>query len=180
MNKQETAAILRILRSVWKETAIDGDTVTAWEWAMEDVPVEAAQHAVKVWLRSGKPFFPKPSDLREILANDATGPDDLAETAWNEVRAEASRVGYNRPPEFRNGRFLDRPEPRFSSPLIAEAVASVGWPTVCTGDEAEARKAFIFAYREIRKRTTHKIQRGDISGPALPGGDVRALGKGVA
>jgi len=183
MNKQETAAILRILRSVWKETIIDQDTITAWEWAMEDVTAEQAQHAVKLWLRSGKPFFPKPVDLRELLANQAAGVDALAETAWAEVQREARRVGYQPHPTFHRGQWYEPEKPTFSSPLIAEAVDSVGWRTICQGDDSkgEIRTAFIFTFRALRERTVKQAQRGDISsGPALDAPQAAGLPREIA
>lgn len=174
MNKQETLVILRILRSVWVNTEINPDTVTAYQWALEDLTYADGERAAKTWMRTGK-FFPKPSELREIIGNDAVGADDLAETAWIEVMAQVRRCGVRRTQTFTNGKFYESPAPEFSSELTRKTVESLGWETVCLGKQVEARKDFIFAYRAIRERNVSQIQRGTIAtGDALPA-NVSAL-----
>lgn len=66
MNTQETAAVLRILRTVWPKTPLTDDTIRAYQWAFEDLPYELVEDAAKQWLRDGT-FFPKPSELLEIV-----------------------------------------------------------------------------------------------------------------
>lgn len=126
-------------------------------------------------------FRPKIAEIADIIANAAAGPDDLAETAWTEVQREIKRVGYQPNRIFHNGDWYDPPKPKFSNERIAEAVESIGWKTICHGELDESRTAFIFTYRNLRKRDTAKIQRGELgTDPALPSASVRALGKGAA
>jgi len=171
VNTQEIAVLLRVLRSVWPKTELNPDTVQAYEWALDDVPFHDGERAVKVWIRTGK-FFPKPAELREIVSKAALGENEIAESAWVEVQREIKRVGFNRPRIFTGGRFLEPPTRAFSSPLIEQAVASVGWDILCTADDvSKVREQFLWTYRAIRQRDLATFQRGEIEqGMALPGG----------
>ena len=161
MNRTETIRLLAVLRAVWEDKKITEDTITGYQWALEDMSYEDAETAAKAWIRTGN-FFPRPAELRRIMANDSANPSEIAETAWTEVLKEARRVGYNRPPTFHAGRFLESPKPTFSSELIRQAVESVGWSRICTGNIDEVRKDFIFGYRNIRERAVSQVQRGDV------------------
>lgn len=162
MNTQEIAVLLRVLRSVWPNTEINADTVKAYEWALEDISVSDGERSVREWMRTGK-FFPKPSELREIVSRAALGVDELAETAWVEVQREIKRVGFNRLPIYSGGKVLERPSRRFSTPLIAQAVESVGWGVLCTSEHpADVRKQFIYTFRALHQRDVSVLQRGDV------------------
>lgn len=162
MNTQETAVLIRVLRSVWPNTEINADTVQAYAWALEDISAADGERAVREWMRTGK-FFPKPSELREIVGKAALGSDELAESAWIEVQREIRRVGYNRQPVFANGAFREPPKRSFSSPLIGDAVESVGWATLCTSEDvADLRKQFVFTFRALHQRDLAAIQRGTL------------------
>lgn len=141
----------------------------------EPAVIGAINHAIET-----STFFPSIGELRGAIAEHATGADDLAETAWIEVQREARRVGFQPGRIFRGGQWYDPPKPTFSNARIAEAVESIGWKQICTGDIEDTRRDFIFAYRNLRKRDVNKIQRGDFSGtgPALPDGETKAIGKG--
>lgn len=169
MNTQETGVLLRILRSVWPNTEIGKDTVTAYQWALEDLTYAEGERAAKTWMRTGK-FFPKPSELREIIGNEASGGDEIAESAWTEVLREVRRVGFNRPPEFSGGKFRESPTATFSSDLIKQTVDSLTWRLICISDEPEKiRDQFLWTYKALRKRDVSKVQRGTITtGDALP------------
>lgn len=129
-------------------------------------------------------FRPKIAEITNIISEHANGPDDLAETAWNEVQAEVRRVGYQPNKTFRNGVWYEPAKPDFSNERIAEAVQSIGWKTICTGDIEDVRRDFIFTYRNLRKRDVNKIQRGDftgLTGPALTdGANAKSLKEGDA
>lgn len=127
-------------------------------------------------------FFPTIGELTDIIAQHANGADDLAETAWMDVQAEIRRVGYQPFRTLRNGVWHDPEQPHFENSRTREAVESIGWKVLCTGDVDEMRKNFIFTYRNLRKRDTNRVQRGAFgtSGPALDSGNDPALGKGGA
>lgn len=177
MTTNETTAILAILRQLWPDMAVDEGAVRVWTWALEELTYPQAEAAVKRYIRTGK-FPPKPAELLELAATEAVAPDLIPEEAWAEVRSEARRVGYNRPPTFHRGEFT-RLEPRFSSPLIERAVAAVGWETVCTGDNSRGfvRDAFVKALAAIARHEVKQAQAGAVrseDAAALPDG-VRAL-----
>lgn len=170
MNKQETALILRILRTVWPQTRIDEDTITAYTWAFEDQPYELVEDAVKRWIKTGK-FFPKPAELLEIISVQTVAPDLVPEAAWGEVIREARRVGYNRLPVFQNGEFLEPEKPVFSSPLIAQAVEAIGWGELCTLDDEDkptVRAQFTKVLTALMTREVKRTQLGIDRQPSLP------------
>jgi len=174
VNSQEVAILLRVLRAEWPNTPIGADKVQAWQWALEGIAFSHGERAVKAWLRVGKPYFPHPSELLEIVSNDELGADETAEAAWVEVQREIRRVGFNRPPTFMGGRFLEPPQRRFSSVLIAQAVDSVGWDVLCTTDDtAQIRDQFLWTYKALRKRDLLSYQRGNLdASTALPDGNA--------
>ena len=58
MNQIETAKILSILYSVFSNERVTDEKGMAWHLALDDVPYDAVEGAVREWLRSGSPFFP--------------------------------------------------------------------------------------------------------------------------
>ena len=160
------------------------ETVKVYYKHLSDMPEVAVIAAINQAIETST-FFPSIGELRGIISEHANGPDDLAETAWNEVQAEVRRVGYQPNRTFRNGVWYEPAKPEFSSERIAEAVQSIGWKTICTGDIEDVRRDFIFTYRNLRKRDVNKVQRGDFgtNGPALGEGDISAApaldGRGV-
>lgn len=149
MNQKETAAILRILRTVWPNEQITPDRITAYQWAFEDLEYLQVEDACKRWMKTGK-FFPKPAELLEIIAVETVAPDILPETAWAEVLKQAGRVGLNGTPQF-------------SSPLIAKAVEAVTWLAICTTDfkdHATLRAQFRDALKAVKAQAIQKQQVG--------------------
>jgi hypothetical protein len=168
-------AALEELSAAFPRDGITAATYRVYIKALAQFPEPAVLAAIEQ-AKLTRTFWPSISELTDIMAQHANGPDDLAETAWTEVQREIRRVGYQPYRVFRNGQFHDPPKPTFSTPRIAEAVESMGWREICTGDTAEVRERFLWTYKSLRKRDTAKIQRGDFgTDPALPG--VRQLGE---
>lgn len=180
MNKQETAIVLRILRTVWPNEQISEDRITAYQWAFEDLEYKTVEDAVKRWMKTGK-FFPKPAEILDIIGTEQVGSDLIPETAWAEVMKEASRKGLNGRREF-------------SHPLIEQAVESVGWYEICMTDYSKhptLRAQFREALKALQAREIQKVQlggrpdsltplpKGDANrptdGPALPDASLRQL-----
>lgn len=186
MSREQIVSLLRVIRAVWPKFVINDDTITAFQWGLEDMTYEAAQDAVREWIRTGK-FAPTPSELRGIVSNNVVGDDTVAEAAWLEVVEQINRCGFNRPPVWYNGEPHDPPKPEWSSPLIETAVKSVGWKQLCTGDmdgDNGTRLQFIFTFRNLRKHAVSQLQRGSTTpiDPALPAGvqrigNVKAIAK---
>ncbi len=161
MNREQTAAVLAILRTVWQSEEITAERITAYQWAFEDVAIELVQDAAKRWIKTGK-FFPRPSELLEIISVQTVAPNLVPEAAWEEVMREVRRCGHNRLPEFRNGAFIDPPKPVFSSPLIADTVGSLGWVEICTSDKPGiVRAQFVKTLESLMGRAVRSEQIGD-------------------
>ena len=174
---------LEDMADAFPRDGVNPNTFRIYLRRLERFPEPAVLAAIEQAIDTRK-FFPTIGELTDIISELANGPDDLAETAWNEVQAEVRRVGYQPNRTFRNGVWYEPAKPEFSSPRIAEAVSSVGWKVICTGDISQARTAFVFTYRNLRKRDVAKVQRADFSGmtgPALTSGDGdKALKDGAA
>lgn len=177
MNRTETTRILTILRTVWPESAVTDDTITAWAWAFEDVPYPAVEAAAKRWIKTGT-FFPRPGELLRLVGVAAVAPGLVPEAAWEEVLRETKRVGFNRPPVFHDGRFEPPAVPEFSSPLIAAAANAVGWEAICTSDKPEVVRAqFVKALTALLGRAVERVQTGEAP-VALPEPGLPALDGG--
>lgn len=176
---QKILAALNELAAAFPRQAVTPQTIKVYYKHLGDMPEPVVLGAINHAIQTST-FFPSVGELRGAIAEHANGADDLAETAWIEVQREVRRVGYQRGQIFQGGKWHDPPKPQFSNDRIAEAVESIGWKQICLGDVEDTRRDFIFAYRNLRKRDVSKIQRGDFgsSGPALPDGETKAIGKG--
>lgn len=169
-------------------------TITAEQLAdyaddLADLPAEAVVQAVRECYRTLK-FFPSLAEIRQRVTEvlgDGTLVD--AETAWGEVRREALRVGYNRPPVFVNGELRPPAQPQFSSPFIAQAVEDIGWRDICLTDDEDiptVRAQFRKALDARQRRAKDRVVSGRAPiGPALESGngngtgDLTAIGDAV-
>lgn len=112
--------------------------------ALQDVDLARVSVAVRLALRVCK-FFPKPVELRELIAGNQ---DDNAETAWSELIREVRRVGYIGTPRL--------------SPRTALVVGGLwgSWQRLCEtlpGDGPELVgwiKQFKAAYQTTDRRET--------------------------
>jgi len=160
--------------------AVSKDRIAVYIRQLSDLPLPAVLAALD---RCGKTMdeFPAVSAIRKEIGAHAVNTAESAETAWIEVEREARRVGYNRPPEFRNGEFLPEQKSQFSSDLIARAVAATTWRLICQGDNERGQIAeqFRWNYRNLEKQAIGEIQRGNIgalaNGPAIDEPQLTAL-----
>lgn len=157
MDRIETMKLLSILSSVWSGETIDDDKITAYQWALADVPYPLVEQAARVYLRRGK-FFPKPAELLELIA-EASVPEITSGEAWEVVRKQIGKHG------FKGYERCD-----FGTQAIADAVRSVGWQRICLEDTSKGnfvRRDFDHAYEVAVKRLRRDVQDG---AAALPGG----------
>jgi len=158
--------------------AVSKDRIGVYIRQLSDLPLPAVLAALD---RCGKTCdeFPAVSAIRREIGAHATNSAESAETAWIEVEREARHVGYNRPPEFRNGEFLPEQKPKFSSDLIARAVAATTWLLICRGENerGQVAEAFKWNYRNLEKQAIGEIQRGNVGevGPAIDEPHLTAL-----
>lgn len=175
MNQSEANKIIAILRKVYAEQKIDPDLDTVWAMVFADVPCEAVMAAAKQYLISGDDFFPKPSRLMKII--EATQyPPELGEDAWTEVMREVRRVGLNPLPVYGAGGVYPAAKPEFSSDVIAHAVRSIGWDTLCLTEKPDITRAqFLKTFAAYQQRAVQARQLGPT---ALNGGSDHELGAG--
>lgn len=81
------------------------------------------------------------------------------------------------------GRFGTNGTPTFADPLVAEAIAAVGWRAVCQSDDGDpsVRAKFVDAYNAISRRARKEAQVSRGAGAReLGSGEARTLGALVA
>lgn len=179
MSKSIFAALTE-LASAFPRQSVPEQTIRTYMTHLSDYPEPAVVNACRLAIRSCT-FFPSIRELIDLMDQTAAGDDAVAEVAWSEVLREVRRVGYQPQRIFRNGEFVDPPQPVFSSPVIRDTVESVGWGLICKSDEPEeVRKQFIFTHRAMRQRVTNRVRRGDIATDAALPSETRHVLDGGA
>ena len=158
-------AALNDLAALYPRTDIPPATILAYCKRLSDLPLPAVLAAIDR-IGNTSTFFPSVAEIRQSIGEDAAGADETAEASWTHVQAEVRRCGYNRPRIFHAGEWIDPPQPAFASDTERDAVASLGWAFICTGDAAEVRKQYIFTFRTLRDRDIKRVQRGGEPRPA--------------
>lgn len=158
MNRAETARVLYLLDSQWTDHVTDNDVINAYQLALADLDVELVQAAAVWHMRGGSPFYPRAGELRKIIAEALIAPDINPETAYEEVLREIKRVGAYPRPFWAGGIRFEAPKPRFSSPLIAKAVAAIGWVELCTAQSSDT-KTVRAQFREALRVTIETERR---------------------
>ncbi len=105
---------------------------------LEDLPLEAVIAALSQWVKTGKPFMPKVTEIRELI----TGTEDTrAEYAWRQLQEAMRRAG-----SYASVVMAD--------PALAMTVETLwgSWPQACADDLspemwASRRKEFGRVYR---------------------------------
>lgn len=119
MNLIETNKLLAILREMWPNHPWAENADKVWHLALANVPYEAVTAILPRLLQTQR-YAPVPADLIALLP-EVPG-DDYAlpngEQAWEEIRAEIKRAGWNN-------------KPRFSHPLIERTMRAFGWQEIC-------------------------------------------------
>lgn len=172
-------AKLEELSMAFPNVKIEPATIAVYAKRLSAMPTESVCAAIDRLMDTAR-FFPTIGEIKEAAVAGPFGLD-LADEAWAEVVREAKRVGFNRPPVFRNGRFEAPPAPEFSSPLIAQAVNAIGWESICTSDKPEIVAAqFRKAFNALLERQTKARQTGalPLDGTVLTTGNGNALGDG--
>lgn len=135
-------------------------TFAAWASMLEDVPLLAALSALKRHAATNK-WFPSVAEIRAVVAESTHGRRRSGIDAWGDVRAAVGRDGRNR-------------TPKFSDPLVARVVASIGWVSICDSeDEMVERAHFAKAYDALALGAAEDRAVADLPGvarPALPTG----------
>lgn len=163
MNRQETTKILMTLASVWSNETIDEPKITAYQWALADVPYPAVEQATRTLLRSAK-FFPKPAEILELIA-DAHIPQVSTGEAWEIVQRQIRAHGHAN---------FDQCD--FGNDAILAAVKRVGWRRLCLDeDQRFIRRDFDEALENAQERARKELQAGTKPLEALAAANVTAL-----
>lgn len=184
MTKQEAAQLLDVISGLWANYRPSNPVVTAESWAavLFDVSLDQAAEAVYAIRRRTREFPPDPGvildTIRELTGQRYPTPDE----ALREIDQEIRRVGYTagRPPMFINGQFVEHEQPSFSCDPIRQAVATVGWRSLCLAtDEGQqvVRAQFLRQYGAIRDRAELHAASSPLTGPERQIGDAMPLGQ---
>lgn len=179
MNDDLIAKLTQLFKAFrQKDATVDG-TLDVYLERLSEFPAPVVIAAIDRLIDTSR-FLPTIAEIKESAVLGPLG-QQLADEAWVEVRREARRVGYNRPPVFSGGRFLPADVPEFSSPVIAAAAYAVGWELICTGDDSRGfiRDQFLKAFKALSERETRAKQAGvvPLGAEALPRNGVAAIGE---
>jgi hypothetical protein len=135
------------------DTKVSALRVQLYFDALVDLPIAAVERAARLAVGTLR-FFPKPTELRELVQGNV---EDEAGIAWAAFQREVSRVGYMREPDLPAATmdairlvFGDwrRACASLPSPDSDRAPELMGW-----------RKQFIAAYGNVRRRE----ERGELT-----------------
>jgi hypothetical protein len=144
VNTSEATKIIAVLRKVYTDQTVDRDLDSVWAMVFDDVPYEPVMLAVQEYLKAGKPFFPKPGEIRTLLIERFMGLP-APEEAWSEVMRAIREHGSYR-------------APLFSCAAIAQAVDTIGWRTICMSEEIGVERAHFYrTYQAYRDRAVKHV-----------------------
>lgn len=159
MTRDETGLMLEVLVAAFPgqqtQFADAEATITAYHFALDDVPAELAQLALRDLIRNAK-FFPRPAEIRAAALKLAR-PVPTPQEAWGTVLKEMRRIGSYGQPEFEMAE-------------IAQAVKLIGWRNLCMSEDIDRlAKRFEDAYAALTKKTAETANVHEIwsTRPAL-------------
>lgn len=128
--------------------------------ALLDLEFDLALRAVDRMNKTAE-WIPKISEIRAEAAELAVGRQRSGSEAWGDVMAAVRKLGA-------------RGEPVFADPLVAQAVAAIGWRAICMADETDAspraRFAEVYGSLATSARKEVRLSLGGGGVPSLPGG----------
>ena len=145
MRPEQMANLCKLLSSAFPQWSPTGDTIRLMYQALSDLPVEVVSKAVDEWvLTEERP--PTIAGLRRKCAEVSGALPPTPTEAWLEVNEASYKYGY------------EGQRPPWSSPLIREAVRTIGWWEICRGDNSTAIRAqFLKAYESIAKKQEKQV-----------------------
>lgn len=149
MKHSEAAFLLARLKAAFLNTEMDEKSFEEYCNELIALDYDIAKEAVKVLVMTCK-FFPRVS---EIVAEVEAIKFGTVEQQWGALVEQVRGVGFYR-------------QPKFSNPLIDQAVSLIGWDKLCHSTNPEALKAeFVKAFEalqrdEYRQRAVAAIAAG--------------------
>lgn len=152
MTQAESRRIIAMVAARYPTPAMTQETLLLWAEIIADLDFTAAQQAAMAWFRSSEQRL-DPAELRRQVASlhaDGAGSPYLSpDDAWGFVVQCITRVGQYRPfPE--------------AHPLVAEAVAALGWETLCRSDNTVADRAH---FTQLYRARLERAKREDATNP---------------
>lgn len=147
MTRGEVARLVAVMRAAWAtRSPIGEDTVAVYCADLLDLDHGRALEAVEA-LRKTSEWFPTIAAIRARAVRDRVALP-APEEAWGIVRRAIGRIGMYRVPEF------DCDE-------VHDAVAAIGWKSICTDDnEAATRARFCAAMASMIARRNDREATG--------------------
>jgi hypothetical protein len=147
MTPQETAQVVAMLSAAFPQWSPSKETVALYHRSLRDLDGELVLSAAETWvLTEERP--PTIAGFRQKCAETAGVLAISAQEAWNEVNAIATKYGTYENPN----------RPRWSSPLVLDAVKSVGYWEICNGNNSTTTRAqFLRAYEELKKKHDQEV-----------------------
>lgn len=179
MSSSRVRQAIKDMDKRFANSAMTQETFLAYAEDLEDLAAldeDAVVNAIRE-LRMSSQFLPTIKDIREKTAELMDRDMWVLEAAaWGEVERECKRVGAHPLPRSytdpATGEFVtvEAERPRFSSPIIATAVESIGWQDLClsTGDQRNTLRAQL---REAIKAIQNKLRYAIVSGRYVTQGD---------
>jgi len=166
----EAKKLLALLKAAFPSQDMPREMVEVYCRFLADCDYGAGCNAVASHIAKEK-FFPKISELRSAIAEEAVGAPGW-EAAWGEVMRAVSSLGRWRSPEF-------------SHPAVAAAVDCISWEAICNSDAQglnTLRAQFRDAYQSVRSRAVAAANTQPLlaglsarSGPTLAANAVKGL-----
>ena len=176
-DQQRVADALDRTRRAYPHSTVTDEQLDEYMDDLTDLPAEAVIQSLTECRRTGE-FFPSLAAIRtravELLGGELFVDPEVA---WGEVRRNAERFGISgtRVTWAVDGERAVEVRMEWSSPLIAEAVESIGWRDICLTDDKQLgtiRAQFRDALSAIQRRKKDAVVSGraGLGGPALPAG----------
>ena len=156
MTRAEAAEILGLLVAAFPAARPIGRDAedaraTLWEAMLADLDAAATRGAAMRLIATAK-FFPTIAEVRESVLAVTVGETRPGGDAWGDVLRSVGRFGAYR-------------SPTFADPIVAEAVAALGWQEICLSENQVADRArFVDLYDRLAA-----TRRKDAAVGALPG-----------
>lgn len=140
---EQVKAVVAKLLAAFDEDRFSRERLAVYVEMLADIPFEELLAAADSIIATGKyPRMPTVADIRRSVGEARVGHLPDAETAWLEVKQTIRKVGFYGVPQF-------------SSDLVADAVASIGWETLCSMEITQSSiysAQFKRAYETFRNR----------------------------
>lgn len=142
MTPSQSAKLVAVLLGAFPSAKTTPATSGIYEMQLADLDYVVANAAIQTIIATTRSWsLPTIGEIRNTCAELAQGPRRAGADAWGDVRRAIQIKGSYRMP----GRDFE-----FDDPLVARAVAALGWQELCLSEMATADRArFIDLYEQL-------------------------------